>query len=61
MKEVLTTFEIKNLLSIDITTAMKWIDSGKMKGYTTPGGHRRVLKQDFLNFLKKYKMPMMKK
>jgi excisionase family DNA binding protein len=55
---VYTTFQISQYLSVDITTVMSWIDAGKLTAYKTPGGHRRVPHKDFLEFLKKYKMPV---
>lgn len=55
---VYTTFQISQYLSVDITTVMSWIDDGKLSAYKTPGGHRRVPHRDFLEFLKKYKMPV---
>ncbi len=55
---VYTTYQISQFLSVDITTVMTWIDDGKLAAYKTPGGHRRVPHKDFLEFLKKYKMPV---
>jgi excisionase family DNA binding protein len=55
---VYTTFQISQYLSVDITTVMSWVDDGKLSAYKTPGGHRRVLQSDFLEFLRKYRMPV---
>lgn len=29
-------------LGVDIDTVRRWVDSGRIEAYTTPGGHRRV-------------------
>ncbi len=57
-KSILTTFEISKYLEADITTVMSWIDDGKIAAYKTPGGHRRVLRKDFVDFLTRHKMPI---
>jgi excisionase family DNA binding protein len=60
MKELFTTFEIAKMCSVDITTVINWVNSKKLKGYKTPGGHRRIQLADFLDFLKKYNLPIPK-
>ena len=60
MKEIFTTFEISHLCNVDITTVINWINSGKLLAYKTPGGHRRVKRQDFVKFIEKYQFPMPK-
>ncbi len=54
----LTTFEISRYLRVDFTTVISWCESGKIKAYKTPGGHRRVEPEDLLAFLKQYNMPV---
>ena len=58
LKEIFTTFEIAQLCSVDITTVINWINAEKLKAYKTPGGHRRVKRQDLLDFFQKYNMPV---
>lgn len=59
MKEkVYTTYQVASLCAVHHTTVINWIDEGVLKGYTTPGGHRRVKKEDLLGFMKKYKIPL---
>lgn len=58
MKDILTTFEIAKLCGVDITTVINWIDSGKLTAYKTPGGHRRVRRDEFLKFLRAYQLPI---
>lgn len=56
----LTTYEIGRYLHVDLTTVISWCESGRIKAYKTPGGHRRVQPEDFLDFLKQYEMPVPK-
>jgi len=39
-------------------TIIRWIESGKLKAYKTPGGHRRVERKDLVAFLESYQMPV---
>lgn len=56
-KKVFSTFDISELLSVDISTVQNWIKEEKLKAYKTPGGHRRILKVDFIEFLKRNDIP----
>src|SRR3990167_6407281 len=40
------------------TTVINWIKEGILPAYTTPGGHRRIRKEDLLNLLNKNNMPI---
>jgi len=57
-KETYTTFEISQFCDVFITTVSKWIDEGRLPAYRTPGGHRRVQRQELIDFLVKYRMPI---
>jgi excisionase family DNA binding protein len=57
-ERVFTTFQIAEMCSVRPTTVIKWANQQRIKAYTTPGGHRRVLESDFLEFLKKYNLPI---
>lgn len=54
----LTTFEIAKYCNVTHRTVRQWILDGKLKSYRTPGNHSRVSAEDFVNFLKKYHMPI---
>lgn len=58
MKEMFTTFEISQFCDVFMTTVANWIDNGKLPAHRTPGGHRRVKRQDLLAFLTRYGMPV---
>jgi excisionase family DNA binding protein len=55
--KVLTTFQAADYCQVSPFTIRNWIESGLLSAYKTPGGHRRVLKQDLDEFLKKHGMP----
>lgn len=56
----LTTHEISRYIHVDFKTVINWCEEGKLRSYKTPGGHRRIQAEDFLDFLKQYKMPVPK-
>lgn len=57
-KPVYTTYEIGKICHVDLTTVISWIEKGILPGYRTPGGHRRVSREDLIDFLKKYRLPL---
>ena len=54
----LTTGQVAKYCHVTHRGALKWVESGKLKAYRTPGKHSRVSVEDFLVFLKQYKMPI---
>ena len=60
MKKALTTYEIASYCDVSPRTISQLINDGKIKAYQTPGNHSRVKRQDFLEFLKKYNIPIPK-
>lgn len=55
-KRPYTTGEIASLCHVTINAVKKWIASDKLKAFRTPGGHYRVNREDFIDFLEKYKL-----
>jgi excisionase family DNA binding protein len=53
-----TTFQAAKICDVYPSTVISWINQGKMRAYTTPGGHRRIIKSDLVDFMKKYNLPM---
>ncbi|GAA0910245.1 excisionase family DNA-binding protein [Luteibacter anthropi] len=47
----ITTGEAARLLGISISTAQKWIESGALESWKTPGGHRRMHRSAVLALL----------
>jgi len=56
----LTTGEIAKYCHVTPVAVLKWIKAGRIKAYSTPGGHFRVLPEDFKGFLEEYVMPVPK-
>jgi len=54
----LSTFAIAEMLHVDPGSVANWIDQGLLKAHRTPGGHRRVVLENLLEFLREHKMPI---
>jgi excisionase family DNA binding protein len=52
----LTTGDIASYCEVTNAAVLKWIDSGKLPVFTTPGGHYRILRGDFRDFLMRHGM-----
>jgi excisionase family DNA binding protein len=52
-----TTFEISQICGVNPTTVQNWVKSKKLKAFKTPGGHRRVQREDLIAFMKEFGMP----
>ncbi|MGD0308723.1 MAG: response regulator [Acidobacteriota bacterium] len=57
-KSFLTTFEISQICEVNPTTVQNWVKEKKLKAYVTPGGHRRVRREDLISFMKEFGMPI---
>ena len=47
----LTTGMVASYCGVNRATILRWIKSGRLVAYTTPGGHHRVRQEDFRKFL----------
>ncbi|UCB45770.1 MAG: response regulator [Spirochaetota bacterium] len=57
-EKIYTTYQIGKFCQVNIRTVIRWIETGKLKAYSTPGGHRRVKWSDLVNFLSQNQMPI---
>ncbi len=57
-RRALTTGQMAEYCQVRPATVFNWIKGGKLKAYSTPGGHYRVRLEDFLDFLEKYEIPI---
>jgi len=57
-QKALSTYQIADLCRVHHTTVINWINEGMLSGYTTPGGHRRVLEDELHDFMVRYKIPL---
>lgn len=51
--KLLGTIEISKLIGVHHITVGRWIDRGRLKGFTTLGKHRKVKIPDLVKFRKK--------
>ena len=57
-KNIFTTHEVSRLLQVNPRSVINWIEQKKMESYRTPGGHRRIRRDDLLAFVRKHKIPI---
>jgi excisionase family DNA binding protein len=57
-RSFLTTFDVSELCEVNPTTVQNWVKEKKLKAYVTPGGHRRIRREDLVTFLKEFGMPV---
>ncbi len=60
-EKFITPAEASKILGVARTTIVKWIDDGLIKAFVTPGGHRKIRREDLEEFVKKQGIPLIKK
>ena len=55
---VLTTWQAGRYCQVSPYTIRHWINTNQLPAYTTPGGHRRIRRQDLDAFLLAHHMPL---
>lgn len=58
MKTSFTTGEVAQYCHVHPQTIIKWCDANKIKTFKTPGGNRKVLRQDLITFLTENNFPV---
>ena len=53
-----TTGEVARHCQVTERAVLKWISAGKLRAFRTPGKHSRVKREDFLDFLRRFDMPL---
>jgi excisionase family DNA binding protein len=56
-KTIFTTHEVSRLLHVNPRSVINWIEQDLLPSYRTPGGHRRIRREDLLAFLRKHQIP----
>lgn len=54
----LTTGQAAQHCHVSQATIVNWIRDGKLRAYTTPGGHHRIRRSDLVAFLERHSMPI---
>ena len=49
-KSIYTTHEVSHLLHVNPRSVINWIEQSLLASYRTPGGHRRIRRDDLLAF-----------
>lgn len=49
---------VARLLGVAVASISTWIDAGRLKAGRTPGGHRKVTKEDLIAFLRQQGLPV---
>jgi len=53
-----STKQIAELCGVHITTVIRWVDSGELACYRTPGGRRRVAAEEVRKFIHRLGIPI---
>src|SRR6201981_4200232 len=56
-KSIYTTHEVSRLLQVHPRSVINLIEQSLLPSYRTPGGHRRIRRDDLLAFLRKHQIP----
>ena len=57
-KEFYMLKDLAKMFGVSTGSVRNWIREGKLNAILTPGGHRRIRKSDFEDFVKKYQKGM---
>jgi excisionase family DNA binding protein len=58
MRGFYTTHEAARLLSVSLPTVVNWIKARRLKAHRTPGGHRRIAREELAAFMLRHGMPL---
>jgi excisionase family DNA binding protein len=53
-----TTFEAAELLGVSLPTVVNWIKARRIKAHRTPGGHRRIAREELATFMVRQGIPL---
>ena len=56
-KAVFTTFETAKLCHVSPLSIINWVNAGRLPAFRTPGGHRRIRREDLIRFMRDNGMP----
>jgi excisionase family DNA binding protein len=58
MKQSFSTSEVAKYCHVTADTIRKWAEAGRIHVFKTPGGHRRIRREDLLRFLRENSIPV---
>lgn len=53
-----TTHQVAKFLGVSLPTVVNWINSGRLPAHKTPGGHRRIARNDIIAFAREHSYPL---
>ena len=57
-KQSFSTSEVAVYCHVTADTIRKWAEAGRIRVFKTPGGHRRIRREDLLRFLRENSIPI---
>ncbi len=57
-KPVFTTFEAAKLCHVSPLSIINWVNAGRLAAFRTPGGHRRIRREDLVLFMRDNGLPL---
>lgn len=57
-KQSFSTSEVAKYCHVTADTIRKWAEAGRIHVFKTPGGHRRIRRDDLVRFLRENKIPI---
>lgn len=57
-KSVFTTFEAAKICHVSPLSIINWVNAGRLAAFRTPGGHRRIRRDDLVRFMRENGMPI---
>jgi excisionase family DNA binding protein len=58
MQSFYTTFDAARVIGVSLPTVVNWIKERRLKAHRTPGGHRRIAREDLAAFMLRHGMPL---
>ncbi len=58
-RNVFSTYQAAEICNTSFMSVNRWINTGKLKSYRTPGGHHRIVKDDLIDFMKENSIPIL--
>jgi len=58
MKQSFSTSEVAAYCHVTADTIRKWAEAGRIHVFKTPGGHRRIRREDLIQFLRQNDIPV---
>ena len=53
-----TTYQVAKFLGVSLPTVVNWVNSSLLVAHRTPGGHRRIARNDLLSFARENDYPL---